>query len=260
MSILKDQTAFIVGANGAIAMASARLIARDGGTLFLMGRNEGRLSAFRDEIIAEFPDAQVAFHVGDTFAETDVRAAAQAAYDYKGRLDICVATVADAVTAPVLNLDAAGFTKGMNDSIVPMFLALRYAAELMRDGGAVVCVSSTAAKITMDMMAPYSAGKAGLEQLVRVAAAELGPRNIRVNAVRPGLTRAQTTGVLFDSEVVVKNFLAEVPLGRLGVPEDIGQGIRFLVGPESSWITGQSIAIDGGNELRRGPDTSNVFG
>jgi NAD(P)-dependent dehydrogenase (short-subunit alcohol dehydrogenase family) len=109
-------------------------------------------------------------------------------------------------------------------------------------------------------MAPYCAGKAAVEQLVRVAAAELGPRRIRVNAVRPGLTRAHTTGGILDHEPLRRRFLEEIPLGRTGDPADIAEAIRYLAGPESGWVTGQSLAVDGGNELKRAPDTSDFYG
>ena len=75
-----------------------------------------------------------------------------------------------------------------------------------------------------------------------------------VNAVRPGLTRTDATTMLFADEEMRRRFAAEKPLGRLGEPEDIAEGVRYLAGPESSWVTGQSIAIEGGNELRKAPD------
>ena len=86
-----------------------------------------------------------------------------------------------------------------------------------------------------------------------VAASELGPRGIRVNAVRPGLTEAATTQGYIHLEELTTSFLERVPLGRLGVSDDIAPGVRYLAGPESSWMTGQSFAIDGGNKVRGAP-------
>tara|TARA_B110000503_G_scaffold2955_1_gene3967 strand:- start:12 stop:416 length:405 start_codon:yes stop_codon:yes gene_type:complete len=96
----------------------------------------------------------------------------------------------------------------------------------------------------------------GLEGLVRSAAEELSPFKIRVNAVRPGLTRSKATRALFANPDLYQRFAAEKPLERLGEPGDIAHGIRYLAGPESSWVTGQSFAIEGGNELRKGADMS----
>jgi NAD(P)-dependent dehydrogenase (short-subunit alcohol dehydrogenase family) len=122
-------------------------------------------------------------------------------------------------------------------------------------GGSIVCISSDAAKLAWPFLASYCAAKAGLEALVRVAADELGHLGIRVNAVRPGLTRTARTeaGLLFRDEVLPK-FLEQKVLHRTGVPDDIAAGIRYLAGPESSWVTGQSFAIDGGHELRKATD------
>jgi NAD(P)-dependent dehydrogenase (short-subunit alcohol dehydrogenase family) len=123
----------------------------------------------------------------------------------------------------------------------------------MKDGGSIVFVSSTSAKIPFEGLGHYSAGKAALEMMIRVAASELGSRGIRVNAVRPGLTEAATTQGYIHLEELTTSFLDRVPLGRLGVSDDIAPGVRYLAGPESSWMTGQSFAIDGGNEVRGAP-------
>jgi NAD(P)-dependent dehydrogenase (short-subunit alcohol dehydrogenase family) len=109
-------------------------------------------------------------------------------------------------------------------------------------------------------MASYCAGKAGLDALVRVAADELGALNIRVNAVRPGLTRTNSNNVslLFTDPELIAAFVEQKPLGRTGTPEDVAAGVRYLAGPESAWVTGQSLAIEGGNELRRAPSLEKV--
>jgi NAD(P)-dependent dehydrogenase (short-subunit alcohol dehydrogenase family) len=100
----------------------------------------------------------------------------------------------------------------------------------------------------------YNTTKSGVEGLVRGAAMELSPLRIRVNAVRPGLVETDTTrNGLFKNEAVMQQFLEEKPLGRTGVPDDIAAGVRYLAGPESSWVTGQSIGIEGGAEMVRAP-------
>jgi NAD(P)-dependent dehydrogenase (short-subunit alcohol dehydrogenase family) len=81
-----------------------------------------------------------------------------------------------------------------------------------------------------------------------------------VNAVRPGLTRTNSNNVslLFTDPELIQEFIDQKPLGRTGTPEDIAAGVRYLAGPESSWVTGQSLAIEGGNELRRAPSLEKV--
>jgi len=102
-------------------------------------------------------------------------------------------------------------------------------------------------------MSGYCASKAGVEMLVRCAADELGALGIRVNAVRPGLVPTDLATPLAADEVVVADYLDQMPLARLGTTEDIAAAVRWLAGPESSWVTGQCVAIDGGHTLRRGP-------
>jgi NAD(P)-dependent dehydrogenase (short-subunit alcohol dehydrogenase family) len=253
MGVLDGQTAFILGASAGIAQASAKLLAADGATLYLLGRSSTRLDATREGILAAAPEAEIVLCKGDPEDEATVAAAAQAAYDVKGRLDIVVGTVAAGGTGPLIEQDLETFTNFVMGNLRSNFLALRYSAPLMTNGGSIVFISSTSAKIPMEGLGHYSAGKAALEMMIRVAASELGPRGIRVNAVRPGLTEAATTQGYIHLEELTTSFLERVPLGRLGVSDDIAPGVRYLAGPESSWMTGQSFAIDGGNEVRGAP-------
>lgn len=253
MGVLDGRTAFILGASAGIAQASARLLAADGATLFLLGRSMTRLEATRDKLLEAVPDAEVRLRKGDPEDEDTVRDAAQAAHDIAQRLDIVIGTVASGGTGPLVEQSLEKFTDFVMGNLRSNFLALRYGAPLMTDGGSIVFVSSTSSHIPMEGLGHYSAGKAALEMLVRVAASELGAKGIRVNAVRPGLTEAATTQGYIHLPELTTAFLERVPLGRLGVSDDIAPAIRYLAGPESSWVTGQSFAIDGGNEVRGAP-------
>jgi NAD(P)-dependent dehydrogenase (short-subunit alcohol dehydrogenase family) len=164
--------------------------------------------------------------------------------------------------APLVLLDQDVFLNDLRRNVIGAFLAIKYCVPAMTaaGGGSIVCISSDAATMSWPFMASYCAGKAGLDALVRVAADELGALNIRVNAVRPGLTRTASNNVsmLFNDPELIEAFIREKPLGRTGTPEDIAAGVRYLAGPESSWVTGQSFAIEGGNELRRAPSLEKV--
>ena len=98
------------------------------------------------------------------------------------------------------------------------------------NGGSIVAISSTASILSSPYLAAYCAGKAAVDQMVRVAADELGDRKVRVNSVRPGLTRTGATGGMFEMAPVLDRFLVEQPLARGGEPEDIGRVVRFLAG------------------------------
>lgn len=256
---LAGKTAFLTGGAGAIALASAKLLARDGAIVVLMGRKPEAMEQARAEILADHPDARVELHLGDARAENDVKAALTFAHGIAGRLDIVVATVGGGGFKPFLEIEAAEVTDVLDLNITSAFLTMRHGAPLMDEGGSIVCISSNAAKRPFGGLAIYHAAKAGLEALVEGAAEELGAQGIRVNAVRPGLTRSGATGPMFESDAVRALFLKEYPLGRLGEAEDIAQAVRYLAGPEASWVTGQSFAVDGGNELRKNPDLSALF-
>jgi NAD(P)-dependent dehydrogenase (short-subunit alcohol dehydrogenase family) len=157
---------------------------------------------------------------------------------------------------PLLMFDGDEVLEEMRRNIVSAFLVIRHATPHMTKGGggSIVCISSDAAKIPWPFLTTYNTSKAGVEGLVRGAALELAPLRVRVNAVRPGLVKTEATkDGLFKNDSVMAQFVAEKPLGRTGVPDDIAAGVRYLAGPESSWVTGQSIGIEGGNELTRAP-------
>ena len=115
-------------------------------------------------------------------------------------------------------------------------------------------MSSIAGKEVHPYFGAYGPGKAAIEQLVRVAADEYGHLNVRVNAIRPGFIATEIMeGIPRDGDIY-DSYVQNTPLPRLGEPEDVAELARFLIGPESAWITGQVIEVDGGHSLRRGPN------
>ena len=154
----------------------------------------------------------------------------------------------------LIDHDPDQFSAEVDKNVRPVFLLLKYAVPAMPPGGSIVAVSSTAAEFSTKGLASYKAGKAAVDALVEVAADELGEDGIRVNSVRPGLTRTASTAGLFANDAMLEQFLANQPLARSGEPDDIAQAIRFLAGPESSWVTGQHLTVDGGHTLRSFPD------
>jgi NAD(P)-dependent dehydrogenase (short-subunit alcohol dehydrogenase family) len=251
---LEGKAALVTGGAGGIGAASALALARDGAAVALMGRRREALEAARDALREKVPGASIEICVGDACRADDVQAALQRAWDLRGRLDIVVPTVGGGGFKPMLMHDAASFMAEIEFNIASAFLAVRHAAPLMAPhGGSIVCISSGAARMNCRWLSAYCAAKAGLEAFVRGAAEELAEAGIRVNAVRPGLTRSGATGPMFDNEAVLGKFVAQMPLGRAGEPEDIANAVRYLAGPESGWVTGQSFGVDGGNELRGNP-------
>ncbi len=254
--VFEGRTVFVTGGSGGIGGACAEALIRDGAAALLMARRLDALERTRDTIRSRHPGARIELFAGDALVESDVRAALDAAHAIQGRLDVVIPSVGGGAIRPLLMHDAESFRADLELNVMSAFLAVRYAVPLMvpGGGGTIVCISSDAARLPFPWLSAYSTAKNGLEGFVRSAAEELARLNIRVNAVRPGMTRTAATAALFDAPEIHRRFAAEKPLGRLGEPEDIAPGVRYLAGPESSWVTGQSFAIEGGNELRKAPD------
>lgn len=250
MATLDGGHAFITGGGSGIGLGAARAFVADGARVTLCGRTADKLEA----AAAEFGDmASVA--VADVADET---ALAQAIDDANARapLTIAVANAGVGGASPFLATEVADWERVLATNLTGAFLTLKLAGQhLARNGGGAMCaVSSIAGSKTHRFMTSYNTSKAGLEMLVRSAADELGSLGIRVNAVAPGLVETDISGTLRGDQAVAEDYRVNMPLGRQGTVDDTGAAIRFLCGPESSWITGVVLPVDGGHHLRRGPN------
>jgi NAD(P)-dependent dehydrogenase (short-subunit alcohol dehydrogenase family) len=247
---LAGQRAIVVGGGSGIGLGSARVLARDGAVVTLAGRTEQKLV---DAVASLAADGLTAtYAVCDALDGPSVRAAVDAASDDERRLQIAVVVPGLGAITPVLLFDDDDFSSQVDANVRPVYLFLKYAGQAMvrAGGGSFVAISSTAAVFSTKYLASYAAGKAAVDQLVRVAANELGELGIRVNSVQPGMTHTPSTERAFRNAEMMAAFLAEQPIARHGEVEDIAQAVRYFAGPESSWVTGQLLTVDGGNTLR----------
>lgn len=256
---LAGKSALVIGGGGAICSQTALHFLRDGAAVMLMDKNQDVLDLAVGRLRSAVPDGRVEGIAGDGLSAQDVQAALDAARAMQGRLDMIVAGVGGGKFQPLLMYDAEKFMKTVSLNIVPAFLAVRLGAPMLERGGSITCISSTAAANVTPWMAPYMVGKAGVEQIVRAAAEELGAAGIRVNAVRPGLTMTEQGNSSSANPKVVEDVLREVPLGRIGKPSDIAAAIRYLAGPEAEWVTGQTLGVDGGSLLRKNPSGTDTM-
>jgi NAD(P)-dependent dehydrogenase (short-subunit alcohol dehydrogenase family) len=254
-SDLSGASALVTGGGSGIGLACARALVRDGCHVTLMGRTADRLEAAAKPLAADATaGAQIDWVAGDVTTEADVERAVAQAAGRSGRLDIAIANAGAGAGGPLFTTTVDMWRYTMDVNATGAFLTIKHAGLAMaRHGGAIVAISSIAAALTHRFMTPYCAAKAAIEMLVRTAADELGPLGIRVNAVRPGLVPTELADPIVQDAVIVDDYLDQMPLARLGRVEDIAATVRHLVGPESSWITGQCLAVDGGHTLRRGP-------
>ena len=253
---LTGQVALITGGGSGIGLGCARELVRDGATVMLAARNVERLETSAAELrsIAE-GGAQVLTVACDVTSEQSVTEACAAA-NATGKFTMVVANAGYGGGGPIHLTSLDDWNGILGTNLTGAFLTIKHSVSYLsaNGGGSIVAVSSIAGPVTHRFMTPYDVSKAGLEMLIRQTADELGCRNIRANAVRPGLVPTDATEGIMTLDVILNDYLEQMPLGRVGSTEDIGKLVRFLLGDESSWITGTCISADGGHHLRRGPN------
>jgi NAD(P)-dependent dehydrogenase (short-subunit alcohol dehydrogenase family) len=220
----------------------------------ICGRTAERLKAAAEELGCRYV-------VADVVDEDQVAAAVLAAAGTAPLRAVIHCAGGTTSVGPIPQLDTAAWRATLDLNATGTMLTLKHAARLMArtGGGAFVAISSIAASNTHRWFGAYGVSKAAVDHLVQLGADELGGAGIRVNGIRPGLVRTELVAGITDPGPVLDDYLACMPLDRIGEPEDIAAAARFLAGPESSWITGQVVNVDGGHHLRRGPDYRALF-
>lgn len=254
---LAERAALVTGGGTGIGLASARELVIAGASVTLAGRRRERLEAGADELRAvALRGAEVAVIPCDVADEEQVQTAVEAAAAPLGGLHLVVAAAGTGGIAPVVATDRGMWDQVLGTNLTGTMLTFKHGGEAIArsGGGSMVALSSVAGTATHRWMSAYCVSKAGIDMLVRVAADELGRRGVRVNAVRPGLVDTELAALLVGDEAIAADYHAQMPISRVGHPHDVATLVRFLCGPESSWITGESISVDGGHHLRRGPD------
>jgi len=236
----------VLGASGGIGAEVCRRLVAAGGRVLLAGRNDATLSALAGELGTE----------GVTLDATDfdaVDAAASSAVERFGRLDGVVNCVGSLLLKSAATTSADEYRATIDANLTTAFAAVRAAGRAMRkpgpsgvQGGAVVLVSSAAGRIGLVNHEAIAAAKAGVIGLAQSAAASLAPYAIRVNAVAPGLVRTPLTERIWSNEASAAASLDLHASQRLGEPGDIAAAICWLLDPDTSWVTGQVIGVDGG--------------
>ncbi|MDY7103216.1 MAG: SDR family NAD(P)-dependent oxidoreductase [Actinomycetota bacterium] len=247
---LDGQHAFVTGGGSGIGLGAARAFLADGATVTISGRTEEKLRA----AVADLGD-RARYVVADVDDDASISAALAEANGV-APLSIVVANAGTGGAGFLETTDVAEWERVLRTNLTGAFLTIKHGAvHLLANGGGAMCaVSSIAGSHTHRFMSPYVVSKGGLNALVRNAADELGSRGIRVNAVAPGLVETDISTFLQMTPEINEDYRLGMPLGRRGTTTDIGAAIRFLCGPESSWITGVVLPVDGGHHLRRGPN------
>jgi NAD(P)-dependent dehydrogenase (short-subunit alcohol dehydrogenase family) len=200
---------------------------------------------------------QVRYVVADVTVEADVVRLLDAALEPTGQLDGVIANAGGGGGLGPYHLqDTDEFLRVLHVNVLGTMLLVKHSVAPMvaAGGGSFVGISSIAGNLTHPYFGAYTAGKAGIEQMMRNAADEYGPVNVRFNAIRPGFIATEIMEAIPRDSAVYESYIENTPMGDIGEPEDVAHLARFLLGPEARWITGQVINVDGGHGLRRGPD------
>ena len=257
MTDLHSKTALVTGGGTGIGFGIAAKLLTANAKVTIAGRRKEVLkeAELRLHAFAASPD-NIATVVCDVTSAGAVKDAVNAAANSDGVLDIAVANAGIGAGGPFLSMTDDTFRSVLEVNVIGAFNTIQAAAETMRaSGGSIIAISSIAGALGGRFRAAYASSKAALDMLVRSAADELGGFGIRVNSIRPGVVESEATAMMFEHMPhIIDDYKKNMPLGRVGEPEEVGDAVVWLAGDESSWVTGQNIAVDGGHTLRRAPD------
>jgi len=243
---LKDKIAVVTGASKGIGASIAKQMASEGASVVV---NYSSSKAEADKVVDE-----VAKNGGKAVAiqanmarKADIdRLFAEARKSF-GKIDILVNNAGIYEFSPLENVTEEHFRKQFDLNVLGLLLASQAAAKQFNGAGSIINISSIVSTLAVPQAAVYSGTKGAVDAITRSLAAELGPKGIRVNAIRPGMV--ETEGVksagIAESDLR-KQVEAQTPLGRIGQPKDITGAAVFLASDDSAWITGETFVISGG--------------
>jgi 3-oxoacyl-[acyl-carrier protein] reductase len=240
----EKRVAIVTGGSRGIGAAIVRRLAADGLHVVAIARDAAKLATIVAEISASGGSAEpLACDVADSKA---LAAAIEQTAEKHGRLDVLVNNAGITKDGLILRMDDEDFDVVLNTNLKSAFVAIRAAARPMirSKGGRIINISSVSGVAGNAGQSNYAASKAGMIGLAKSVAKELAGKNITCNVVAPGFISTDMTDVLSDQiKEQVKQF---IPLRRFGQPQEIAAAVSFLAGPDSSYVTGQVLCVDGG--------------
>jgi NAD(P)-dependent dehydrogenase (short-subunit alcohol dehydrogenase family) len=247
MKMLEHKVALVTGGTSGIGKATALALGAAGAKVILSGRreSEGENTA---NLIRQ-AGAECLFVRSDASSEADVQALIEKTVASYGRLDVAFNNAGiESPTKPLHEQSVEDFDKLTAINVRGMFLCMKYEIQQMLTQGAGVIInnSSMGGIIAFAGISPYNASKHAVMGLTRSAALDYAKQGIRINAVNPGLIATEMMNRFATTGTTLEQFASVVPMGRLGQPEEIAATVVFLCSDAASYITGQSLLVDGG--------------
>jgi 3-oxoacyl-[acyl-carrier protein] reductase len=245
---LEGKVAVITGAASGIGRRTAELFAAEGAHVVLADRNDDLL----EQVRVSLGDECLAVSV-DVAMEDDVARMVAATVERFGRLDIGVNCAGLGTLSPIHLHPLSEWQRVLDVSLTGVLLSVKHQSHQMLEqgSGAIVNIASINGRQPAEGMVAYCTAKAGVEMLTKVAALELGPSGIRVNAISPGFVDTPMTAPAIGG--IRDSYIDSIPLGRPGTADDIARAALFLAGDESSWVNGEVMVVDGGEVHREYP-------
>ena len=239
--------ALITGALTGIGRATAEAFAREGYKLVVSGRRDAEGAALADHLRSLGAEAE--FIRADVRHEDEVKALVDGAVARFGRLDVAVNNAGtEGSPSPLADETAENYAATFDSNVLGVLLSLKHELRVLQaqGAGAIVNVSSVAGKVGFPGAAVYVASKHAVEGLTKSAALEGAPHGVRVNAVAPGPIQTEMFERFTGTPENKAGLLSTIPLGRAGDVKEIADTIVFLASPKAGFLTGQSLAVDGG--------------
>ncbi len=252
----EGKVAVVTGGASGIGRRTVEALLEEGARVVIGDRDEAVLR----ECARTFDVARCSTATVDVTAEDDVRRLVEAAVERFGRLDIGINSAGIGALSSIRDHSLDSWRAVIDVCLTGVFLSVKHEVRQMADqggGGAVVNIASINARQPGEGMSAYCSAKAGVEMLTKVAGLEVASLGIRVNAIAPGFVETPMTAP--TRHAVRDRFIDTIPLGRPGSPDDIARAVLFLAGDEASWVTGETLVVDGGEVHREYPRLLSAF-
>lgn len=243
--MLKGKVAIVTGGTRGIGFAIVKKYLQNGAKVVLFGSRKETVDKALDALRKEDPSWEVDGAYPDLSDTKAVADAVHAVHEKYGKIDILVNNAGISDSTPTVNCDPEHFDKVIGLNLNAVFRTIQPTVSIMKEqgGGCIISTSSMVSKFGQPSGVAYPASKFAVNGLTTSLARELGPFNIRVNAVAPGITRTDMVAAL--PKEMIEPLIARIPLRRVGEPEDIANACLFLASDLAGYVTGEILSVDG---------------